>query len=163
MLVNMGLECLYFSPVGLYWLNKIFILSKELTNTTNPREYDLGLEGHHHLNGRPPLLVPHSPQVQQVGSTIQMHQITDPSEPQLVVVEQQVEVLGLPGVVAHVEGDLHKAVVEVTDLLLSGEVLSLLPQDAPPGFLPLGEDVFEVAVDGVGPGEFIGAGEGGLS
>lgn len=148
--VDVGLQCFDFPSLHLHRLDKILILSKKLTNFSDSGEYNFRLKSHHNLNGRPPLLILNLPQIEQVGCPIEMDQIADPSKAKFIIVEQEVKILGLPGIIAHVECDLNETIVEITNLLFSWKVGAFPPKDAPANLLPLGKDILEVAIDGIG-------------
>lgn len=63
-LVNMGLQCLYLSPLTLYLLDEIPILSEELANCLNSTQGHFRLQCHHNFDGRPSFPIIYLPKVQ---------------------------------------------------------------------------------------------------
>jgi hypothetical protein len=128
-LVDVRLQRVYFAPVPIHFLDKVPILAEELANGCHPTDHDLGLEGNDYFDGRPSSLFFRLPEIEQVGGPVELDKVADPPEAQFVVVEHEVEVLGLPAIVLHVERDIDDAIVETADRLLDWQVRSLPLQD----------------------------------
>lgn len=117
-------------------VGEVVVGLEELGDGLYAGEDDDGFEGDHYFDCRPALGLGLLPEAEEVGGAVEEVEVADPPEAQLVVVEEEEEVLGLPGVGPHVKGDVDEAVVEVAGLDFCGHVVLLLLADVPPQLPP---------------------------
>jgi hypothetical protein len=159
--IDVALQCLHLSSMAVDLLDEVPILSEELTDWPNSRKYDFGFQRYYYLDGRPPTLILRLSQAEQEWGAIQLYEIADPPESQFVIVEHQVEVLRLPAVIPHVEGDVHQTIIETSDWLLDWEILLLSSQYVSTHLFALGENGLQVTIkpiDGIAQSILFGEG-----
>ena len=76
-----------------------------------------------------------------------MNQITHPPKAKFIIVEQQIKILRLPRIVAHVEGNFNKTIVKATNVLLCWKIIAFPFEDTSTYLLSLGKNVLEIAVN----------------